>query len=45
MVISFKEQDRTIIEAYGMTIIEFKRILYRMEKRIQDNWTELHNLA
>lgn len=32
MVISFKEQDRIIIEAYGMTIIEFKRILYRMEK-------------
>lgn len=45
MVISFKEQDRTIIEAYGMTIIEFKRILCRMEKRIQDNWTELHNLV
>lgn len=45
MVISFKEQDRAIIEAYGMTIIDFKRILYRMEKWVRDNWTELYNLA
>lgn len=29
MVISFEEKDRTEIEAKGITIIEFKRFLYK----------------
>lgn len=30
MVISFEEKDRAAIEAKGMTIIEYKRVLYRI---------------
>ena len=30
MVISFEEKDRATIEARGITIIEFKRILYKV---------------
>lgn len=36
MVISFEEKDRKIIESKGITIIEFKRILYNAEKTIED---------
>lgn len=32
MVISFEEKDRAVIEAKGMTIIEFKRFLYKDAK-------------
>lgn len=37
MVISFEEKDKAVIEENGMTVIEFKRILY--------NRTELYNLV
>ena len=36
MVISFEEKDRVAIKATGMTIIEFKRNLYRSKKAISD---------
>ncbi len=36
MVISFEKKDRKIIESKGITIIEFKRILYNTEKTIED---------
>ena len=35
MVISFEEKDRVAIEAKGITVIEFKRILYKTEKSIE----------
>lgn len=38
MVICFEEKDRASIEAKGMTIIEFKRILYRVNKNIKHVW-------
>lgn len=36
MVISFEEKDRAAIEANGITIIEFKRILYKMADWIKE---------
>lgn len=44
MVISLEEKDGAVIEANGMTIIEFKRILYR-RKRINDAQNALINLT
>lgn len=32
MVLSFEEKDRSVIESHGMTIIEFKRSLYKLSK-------------
>lgn len=41
MVISFEEKDRAAIEAKGITVIEFKRILYKTEKSIEHAWRVL----
>lgn len=41
MVISFEEKDRVAIEAKGITVIEFKRILYKTEKSIEHAWRVL----
>ena len=43
MVICFEEKDRAIIEAKGITVIEFKRILYntgKCIKHVQEALTE-----
>lgn len=45
MVICFEEKDRAMIEAREMTIIEFKRILYRTEKGIEYAWEVLKEFA
>lgn len=45
MIISFEEKDRVKIEATGMQIIEFKRILYRTSKTISAAWSALENIA
>ena len=45
MVISFEEKDRAAIEANGITIIEFKRILYKTEKGIEHAWEVLKEIA
>lgn len=45
MVISFEEKDRAMIEACGMTIIEFKRLLHRVNKRINDIWSRLMDIV
>lgn len=45
MVISFEEKDRAAIESKGITIIEFKRILYRTEKGIEHVWEVLRECA
>lgn len=45
MVISFEEKDRKIIESKGITIIEFKRILYNTEKTIEDVRQVLEEIA
>lgn len=38
MVISFEEKDRAAIESTGMTIIEFKRILYKVNGCFEKIW-------
>lgn len=38
MVISFEEKDRKAIESKGMTIIEFKRILYKVNDCVMELW-------
>lgn len=38
MIISFEEKDRAVIEAKGISIIEFKQRLYNMVKTIDDAW-------
>lgn len=49
MVISFEEKDRAAIEDKGMTVIEFKRILYKVAdwtKRAVEAMIELiHKIA
>ena len=45
MVICFKEKDRAVIEAKGLKIIEFKRILYRAQKNFGYAWTVLKEIA
>ena len=45
MVISFDEKDRAVIEAKGMTIIEFKRLLYQREKIIRNAYGALMDFA
>lgn len=45
MVISFEEKDRAVIEAKGMTIIEFKRIFYQRAKIIGNAWSTLLDFA
>lgn len=41
MVICFEEKDRAEIETKGITIIEFKRILYKTGKGIEYVWQVL----
>lgn len=36
MIVSFEEKDRDVIERSGISIIELKKQLYKMEKRIKD---------
>lgn len=45
MVFYFEEKDRAVIEARGMTIIEFKRILYRTEKGFEYAYEVLKEFA
>ncbi|MDE7444770.1 MAG: hypothetical protein K2N15_03585 [Lachnospiraceae bacterium] len=45
MVFYFEEKDRAVIEARGMTIIEFKRILYRAEKGFEYAYEVLKEFA
>lgn len=35
MVLSYEEKDRTAIEAVGMKIIEFKRMIYKLSGMLQ----------
>ena len=41
MVISFEEKDRAAIEAKGITIIEFKRVLYNNVKTVVTRWDSI----
>ena len=45
MVISFEEKDRKIIESKGISLIEFKRILYSIEKTIEKDFQVLKEIA
>lgn len=45
MVIAFEEKDRAKIEAIGMTIIEFKKRLYKISKTVSDAWSVLEAVA
>lgn len=38
MVISFEEKDRVKIEETGMTVIEFKREIYKLVRILSDAW-------
>lgn len=38
MFISFEEKDRSVIESHGMTIIEFKRSLYKLSKNTSKSY-------
>lgn len=41
MVIGFEEKDRAAIESKGVTIIEFKRVLYKNAKTVARRWDSL----
>lgn len=41
MIISFEEKDRQTIESKGITIIEFKRMIYKANKAIVKSWQVL----
>ena len=43
MVISFEENERAVIESNGMTIIEFKRNLYKISKNVSNSCTMLED--
>lgn len=43
MVICFEEKDRTKIEATGISIIEFKKELYKTSKTVSDAWSVLED--
>lgn len=45
MVICFEETYREFIEKKGITIIEFKRRLYNMEKSINDIWKVMEEIT
>lgn len=45
MVISFEEKDRAAIESQGITIIEFKRNLHRMETAVSKAWGVIEDAA
>lgn len=45
MVISFEEKDRAVIESKGITIIEFKRDLYKIKKGIEYAWEVLKEIG
>lgn len=45
MVIAFTEEQKKEIEARGMTVIEFKRRLYRIGKTINGAWQVLREAA
>lgn len=45
MIICFEEKERATIEAKGMKIIEFKKICYRKEKRIRDDWNTMKDFV
>lgn len=45
MVICFEEKDRVAIEAKGMTIIEFKHLLYQRAKAISKAYISLLDFA
>lgn len=45
MVISFEEKDRARIEATGMTIIEFKRNLYKVSDWVVKLWEATKKVA
>lgn len=45
MVLAFTEEQKREIEARGITIIEFKRRLYRMGKTVDDAWQVLKKAA
>ncbi len=44
MVISFEENDRAVIEARGIMIIEFKRQLYNMKISMENAWKVLEEI-
>lgn len=41
MILVFEEKDRSVIEANGMTIIEFKRSLYNLFKNTSDAYERI----
>lgn len=45
MVISFEEKDRAMIETTGMTIIEFKRNLYKAIDWVKKLWESAKKAA
>lgn len=45
MIISFEEKDRQSIESKGITIIEFKRMIYKANKSIAKLWQVLQEIV
>lgn len=45
MVISFEEKDRAAIEAKGITIIEAKRVLYKVVEVFQPIFNKLWDIC
>lgn len=45
MIISFEEKDRKVIEENGLYIIELKRYLYKMEKKIDNAKKALNDIV
>lgn len=44
MIISFEEKDRQTIESKGISIIEFKRMIYKENKDIAKSWQTLQEI-
>lgn len=43
MVLAFTEEQKKEIESRGMTVIEFKRMVYNIVNVINDAWKVLKN--
>lgn len=41
MILCFEEKDRKEIEATGMTVVEFKREIYKLVKIFSDVWDKV----
>lgn len=45
MVIAFKESDRAAIEAKGLTVVELKRIVYRIADTVSCAWKVIEDFV